>query len=398
MTLAPPPANRKGSSLANLSLTPAQRQRLTYALPPLIAGGLAWVTFMLLGQTPIIRASGLALVIVGMGMALRPMGAVLSVVGALALAFSPSFWAQMGGASNLNPLEVIAAIALAGIGALAAVLISRRPFVGAAIALIIFGGLFLTVVGTPRSLRLTTLLTAWVLYLLHDGLLLSNPRPDSPPTGQLQPYHTLGLLLLMIVGVLNDPLFALMGPAVLLGLFLTNKRLPLIYWLVVLGTLAIGAAGIARLYADSGWWGASAELVEMQGIRVPFIIADGWREPSRWLRLIDLVTTQFTLAGLLLGVLGLARLARWYPPIGVVTMVAYGAYGIFALVYFGADAPVLLLPLLMIQVMWMTYAIYTFSQWLRKSARPGHRHVHWLAPATFTLLPLLMLLRIAGIL
>jgi hypothetical protein len=40
----------------------------------------------------------------------------------------------------------------------------------------------------------------------------------------------------------------------------------------------------------------------------------------------------------------------------------------------------------------MTYAIYTFGQWLEKSIHTAR----WLAAATFTLLPLVMLLRIVG--
>jgi ABC-type uncharacterized transport system permease subunit len=66
-------------------------------------------------------------------------------------------------------------------------------------------------------------------------------------------------------------------------------------------------------------------------------------------------------------------------------------------VYFGEDSAVLLLPLLMIQVFWMTYAVYTFSQWLEKSLGWGGRLAVWFAPAAFTLLPLGMLGRIVGV-
>jgi hypothetical protein len=51
----------------------------------------------------------------------------------------------------------------------------------------------------------------------------------------------------------------------------------------------------------------------------------------------------------------------------------------------------------MIQLLWMTYAIYTFGQWLQKSIEPKMR-VRWVAAAAFTLLPLFMLLRIVGML
>ena len=382
--------------MASLTLTQEQRDRVRYFLPALISGILAWFALLLLGNTPLIRASGLALIIVGMTLALRPMGTLLSIIGGLALAFSPSFWAQTGGAEMLVPSEVLLTMGLALGGGLIVLWLSKRPIFGIALAVIIFAALFLSAVGTPRSLRLTTLLAAWSLYLLVDGLLISNPRPDSPPTGELALHHTLGLLLLLTIGVLNDPLFVLFAPAVVLGLFLSKKSMSIWYWLLLIAVIAYGVYGMIALYVDDHWWVYPAASAEMVGLRVPFILADGWRESSRWLRLMELITGQFTIFGLILGVLGLARLSRWYPPVGVVTMIAYGSFAAFGLVYFGADAPVLLLPLLMIQVLWMTYAAYSFSQWLQKSASPTYRGVRWLAPAVFTLLPLLMLLRIVA--
>lgn len=384
--------------MAVFSLTKQQRDRARYFLPPAIAGGSAWIVFMLLGHTPVIRASGLALIIVGMTLALRPMGMALAVIGGLAFAFSPSFWAQTGGAESLNAAEVLAALAAAAVGGGLVIAFSRRPFWGAALAILVFGGLFLAVIGTPRSLRLTTLLSAWSLYLLIDGLLVSNPRPEAPPTGELGAHHTFGLLLLLIVGVLNDPLFVLLAPAIMLGLFLSKKPMPLWYWLVLAGAAAYGLRALIVLYVDTGWWSYPAAQADAAGLHVPYFMADGWRNPIRWVRLMELIVSQYTVAGLALGVLGLARLARWYPPVGVVTMIAYGSFGLFGLIYFGADAPVQLLPLLMIQVFWMTYAVYAFGQWLQKSAISPSRNARWLVTAAFTLLPLVMLLRIAGVL
>lgn len=382
--------------MAVFSLTQIQRDRARYVLPAVVAGVSAWLALMLFGETPVVRASGLALIVVGMTLALRPMGPVLSIIGGLALAFSPSFWAQSGGSESLNSSEVLVAIALAGVGATAAVVLSKRPFPAVALALIIFAGLFFTTVGTPRSLRLTTLLSAWSLYMLIDALLRSNPRPDAPPTGELGAHHTWGLLLLLAVGILNDPLFVLLAPAVVLGLFLSKKRMPVGYWLVLALVIVYGVRGTLMLYADTDWWLFPAEQADALGLRVPYLIADGWRAPIRWVRLMGLITSQFSVAGLALGVLGLARLARWYPPVGVVTMIAYGAFALFGLTYFGSDAPVHLLPLLMIQIFWMTYAVYTFSQWLQKSVKPAYQRVRWVAPAAFTLLPLGMLIRIVG--
>jgi hypothetical protein len=243
-------------------------------------------------------------------------------------------------------------------------------------------------------LRLTTLLTAWFLYLLVDVLLLTNPRPDGPPPATLEPYQTWGLLLLLTLGILNDPLFTLLAPALFLALLLSKTRLPLWYWALSAIIAIYGARGIAILYLDSGWWLFPA--ANAQNIHVPFVIADGWRQAWRWLYLINLVIAQFTAFGVLLGVVGLARMARWYPPLGIVTMIAYATYALFGLVYFGRDSAVLLLPLLMIQILWMTYAVYALRQWLQKTLHPTSPVARWLAPAIFVLLPITLFVRIAG--
>lgn len=371
-------------------------QRSLFWPPAWLVGGAVWLIFMLVGQTPIVRASGLALVIVGMAMALRPMGSALAVIGGCALAFSPSFWIQTGGAESLNPLAVGAALLGAGLLAAAAIWLSKRPFLGIAVGLILFAALFLTRIGTPNSLRLTTLLTAWTLYLLVDGLLVSNPRPDEPSNGALGIQHTYGLLLLLAIGVINDPLFVLLVPAVALGLFLSRKHLPVWYWLGILVILGFGLYRVSQTYYSPYWWNLPVEQALATPDSMPYLLASVWREPGRWIRLMELVSSQFTIAGLALGILGLARLSRWHPPVGVVTMIAYGMYAAFGLIYYGKDSPVLLLPLLMIQLLWMTYAVYTFSQWLQKSLKPAR--VQWVATAAFTLLPLLMLLRIVGML
>lgn len=370
--------------------------------PPIIAGGAALFAFIILGNAPIPRASAMAAVIAFIGLTLRPMGAALSVAGALALAFSPSFWAQTGGAPDTPTLiEMIAGAALPVVLIVLVALPLRVviPLIGACAVAV---ALIEPPLVAAHSLRITTLLAAWLLFLLTEALILTDIRPDAALLTGRQPYrrdHIPLIALIMLLGILNDPLFALMSPAVLLGIWLTRRALHPLYWLALIGVSVYGAAQIVQTYVDSGWWIVSAEGAAALNRHIPFLIADGFREPSRWLGLFDLTIRQFTLFGALLGLIGLVRLARWHPPIGVVTMLAYGAYAVFGLMYFGADAATLLLPLLMIQVVWMTYAAYAFGQWLQKTFRmPASRLVLWFAPALFVLLPLTLLLRIVGVL
>ena len=77
-------------------------------------------------------------------------------------------------------------------------------------------------------------------------------------------------------------------------------------------------------------------------------------------------------------------------------MIAYAAHVLFGLVYFGRDSAVLLLPLMMIQILWMTYAIYAFGEWLQRSVNLPNYPLRWFAPALYVWLPLLMLARITG--
>lgn len=372
------------------------RQRLVYWSPGLAAGLIAWVAFLTLGQTSLIRASGLALIIMGATMMLHRSGPVLATTGGLSLAFSPAFWSQTGGADSLSLEGMVVVLVAAGLVAVVFIRLSERPYLGLAVGLLIFAALFWTQLATLRSLRLNTLATAWLLYLLIDALYITNPRPDEAAPVRLKPRYQIGLLVLMVVGVINDPLFTLLVPAVLLGLWLSYVRLPGWYWLVIAGVVAYGLYGLTVEYVISTWWVYPSAQAEAIGLRVPYIMADGWREASRWLYLVDLVVGQFTVFGVVLGVLGVSRLARWYPPLGVVTMVAYATYALFGLVYFGRDSAVLLLPLLMIQVYWMTYAVKALGDWLQRSFASPHRALYWVAPAAYMLLPALLILRITG--
>lgn len=384
--------------LNRLPLPPTQREALRHWLPALLSGAAAFMAFIVLGHTPLVRALALAATIAGVTLTLRHFGGTLAMIGGLALAFSPAFWSQTGGEDSTTLAMIAVLLLIAGLAGSAFFGVKRKPSLGMAVGIVVFALLFWSLIGTPRSLRITTLLSAWLIYLLTDAILTANPRPDELPPAPLYPRHLLGILVLLTLGILNDPLFTLLAPAVILTLLVAKTRLPIWYWGAIVIVIVIGVRGVAVSYLDSTWWLYPAEQAENFGIRVPFVMADGWREASRWLYLFGLVIGQFSVIGVLLGVFGLARLSRWYPPLGTVTMVAYAAYAIFGLVYFGRDSVVLLMPLLMIQVIWMTYAVHSFSHWLQKSFATRTTAVRWFAPAAFTLLPLIMLFRITGVL
>lgn len=362
-----------------LTLTTQQTALVKYWLPALAAGFMAWLAFLLLGSTPLVRASGLALCIVGIALSLRRLGAVPSFAGALTLAFSPAFWSQTGGGSA-GPATIVIAVVLAVLAALLALVASRRPYLAVGLAVLVFVGLFWSQVGTPRSLRLTSLVTTWLLFIVVDMLLLSNPHPDDPPAKRPQRHHIWGMLLLIGIGIINDPLLGLLCPALMLALLLSYVRLPLWYWGLLLAVTGLGMYGIFATYVESGW-----------------ITPHIWRDAERWIDMVVLVVNQFSAVGVLLGVLGIARLARWYPPLGTTTMIAYAAYTLFGLVYTGPNREILLLPLLIVQVVWMTYAVFTIGQWAAKQETPTAYRMRRLIYLAYLLMPALLLFQIVRV-
>lgn len=343
--------------------------------PAIVASGAALLLLLSLGATPLTRASGLALAIFGATASMRQMGFVASLAGGLTLALCPVFWSQTGGGADAPPLVVIG-VTVAAASMLAISLTLRRYDIGIGVGIAVFLLIFWSQIGTSQSLRLTGLVTAWLLYLLVDMVLLTNPRPGIKPAQAPKRWHTLGLLFLLFIGTINDSLVTLMAPAILLALFLSYARFSPRYWLGLSVVIAAGVVLLARDYLP-----LQPELLNLWG----------WREASRWIDLGELVVAQFGVIGIVLGVIGLARLARWYPPLGTVTMIAYGAYAVFGLVYQGQHRDILLTPLIIIQVIWMTYAVNTIGQWVNKSlANESGLWIH-LVSALYFLIPLSLL-------
>lgn len=363
-------------------------------LPALVNGGIVWALLLIVGETPLVRASGLALVIVGVTLALRRMGSVLAMVGGLTLALSPVFWSQTGGGQG-EPATIVIALAVAVVATLVVVVLSKRPAVGLGLGVVIFVGLFWSQIGTPRSIRLTAFVVSWVMFLLIDMLLVTNPRPDEAPLilrdGGLKSvdgavtaraYHTFGLLLLVTVGILNDPLLTLLIPAIALSLILTRTQLPWWYWLAIGVVLGIGLRGLWIDYLM-----AQGHLIDLWQ----------WRIGQEWLTMIELLVAQFTVLGAALSLLGVARLARWYAPLGIVSMTGFAAYWLFGLVYSGPDETLLLLPMLIIFVLWMSYAVLAISEWAAKTVPEQPRVGRYVVIGVYALLPLMMLWQIVTV-
>lgn len=359
-------------------LTATQLQLLRQWGPACLTATCAWLLLVALGQAPVARATGLALAILGVTASMRAMGLVASVAGGLTLTLSPVIWSQAGGAGT-QPATIVVAAIFATFAVLSASFLLKRNELAIGLGIALFAAIFWNHIGTGQSLRLTVLVTAWLLFLLIDMLMLTNPRPGFKPPQAPERWHLAGIPLLFALGALNDPLVTLFAPAILLALLLSYARLPGWYWLTIVAIAVAGAYLLAQTYLLTA---------------SPLLLPLGWRDAQRWLALGEYPLAQFGWAGIALGIVGVARLARWYPPLGTVTIIAFASYMLFGLTYIGKHREVLLLPLIIIQVMWMTYAVNSISQWVNKSLQNEAGLWIHLVSALYIALPALLLLDI----
>ncbi len=368
-------------------------QRLRHWSPALLGGALALVVFLFPGETPELRASGMALVIVATAMLLRRFGSALALCGCLVLAFSPAFWTQTGGTSRQDLLPLLALALLAALVVL--VLLRQRGslLLAAVVALALFSLVFWWQQGQADSLRLTALASAWLLVLLVDLLQRSLPHPDDGEVKAAEASHAWAILILLFIGVANTPLFVLFVPAVFSALLLSRVRLARGFWLLLLFVCLFGLYGMVSRYLSSEWWLYPAAQAAEEGLVLPWLLADGWREAARWLTLLEIVRDQLSIPGSLLALFGLSRLSRWYPATGIVMLLAWGCWAFFGLIYFGRDIAVLLLPLHMIGIFWMTVAVHAIRDWSVRIAGGSGFRPDRAVTGIYALLPLWLLLQ-----
>ena len=311
--------------------------KLTSLLP---FGSVAWRVNLASAIPAALACAGLTLILQ------RLVGPVLAALAGLALAFSPTFWSQAVEA-EVYALNALFAVAILGI--------------------------------------------------LIDALYLTAPRFGGQ--GAMRARSVWTLAFAFGLGLTNHLTLALLLPAALLALWICRPGLTARQWGVAFALL--GAGLLVYLYIPLRWpalhGGATMPLGDflawVTGQRFGgAVMLEYWSQPDRWLTIGRLVVDQFGVIGLILGVIGLARLARWFPEMGVVTLLAYGAYFAYALVYIVPDIAVFLLPMHVVQVIWMAYAVHAAGEWASKlfHDRTGRR-LHTVLYSLAALMPLALL-------
>jgi hypothetical protein len=77
-------------------LLKAQQSRIYYWYPAIVAGVGMTLVYMGVGQTPLLRAIALGIVIAGISLSLRRLGSLFSIAGGVLLGSTPVYWSQTG--------------------------------------------------------------------------------------------------------------------------------------------------------------------------------------------------------------------------------------------------------------------------------------------------------------
>lgn len=218
---------------------------------------------------------------------------------------------------------------------------------------------------------LNALFVVIIIGILVHGLYVTDPRFGGERA--MGARSVFGLALAFGFGLTNHLTIVLLVPPAIFGLWMCRPRLTPKQWAVAAGLFA--APLLLYLYIPLRWpalhGGAAMPFAEfiawVTGQRFGgALMFEYFSQTDRWATIFRLVVEQFGVVGLLLAVVGLARLARWFPGVGVVTLLAYGAYFAYSLVYIIPDIGVFLIPMHIIQVIWMAYAVHAVSEWLPK--------------------------------
>ena len=361
-----------------------------------MSGCITFLLFAVIGHAPYLRAGAMSIAVVGITASLRSLGRLLCIVGGLSFALSPISWSQTGGSLSVNELTVGYVLFFAiGVAIVTFLLISNRGLYYAAIISVTLTVVLIVILNeSVRSARISHLLGAWLIYMLMIALSKTNPRPEDPPATEVSHRHQYAVLVLYLLGVFNDPLFTLYAPALLLGLWLSRIHLPLWQW-VVYGVMTIyGGAVFYGIYVSDEWSFYSAQFLMDGSIAPPYLILDGWRNTSRWIMLMSNLATQYTLVGTIISLVGIARFSRWHPPISNMLLIGYGSFYVFGLMYFGQNQTIYMIPLLGIQIIWLTYGIHSIGQWILRYTQQTSPTIPRLLTGLFIILPIVQLGRI----
>jgi len=346
------------------------------------SGGLAALAYLLTLQRTIGRADTFEFQVVGptLGIA-HPTGYPLYVL--LGKLFSLLPLGQTATRVNLTSL-VAAALSAALIALLLVHILKAHPVISGLGALAFaLSPTFWSQAVIAEVYALHTALLAGML-LLAGRLIASNehlrlpPWRSTPGPPGMQARLSIGLMALAGLGLTNHLTTVLLLPALGLAAALAWPRLSWKQWLLGGGLLA--AALLIYLYIPLRWptvtdgspmplsdfigWVTGSRFAGALQLRAWLVDGERWRIMGR------LLVDQYGWPGIGLGALGLGWLAWRQPRMALVTGLVFAAVGFYGLNYYVPDISVFVIPCFAMLAIWMACGIQAVLDGLARLAPP----------------------------
>jgi hypothetical protein len=240
----------------------------------------------------------------------------------------------------------------------------------------------------------------WLVARYQRGVLFNDQAVHVLTSGANSPYSArIVIIMFALIGLslTNHLTTVLLFPAIALTLILTWPRLSAKQWMLAIGLLL--AALLIYLYIPLRWpalHDRQAMLADefwgwVTGSRFQGALQfQAWlNDPERWRILGRLILDQYGWLGVILSLIGIVLMALRQWRAALVSAVAFLAFAFYGLNYLIPDIGVFLIPLFMLQAMWMGYGVAVMIDWVFR--RYSLRIEAWVHAALITLFALLPL-------
>jgi hypothetical protein len=240
----------------------------------------------------------------------------------------------------------------------------------------------------------------WLVVRYRRGVLVEDQAvhvllrdSDSPYPGRI----VIVMFALIGLSLTNHLTTVLLLPAVALSLILAWPRLSARQWTLAVGLML--AALLIYLYIPLRWpalhdgramrpdefWG----WVTGSRFRGALQLQAWLQDPERWRILGRLIFDQYGWLGVILGLIGFVLMVVRQWRAALVSTAVFAAIAFYGLNYLIPDIGVFLIPLFMLQAMWMGYGVAVMIDWVFR--RYSLRIETWVHAALITLFALLPL-------
>ena len=240
----------------------------------------------------------------------------------------------------------------------------------------------------------------WLVTRFHQGVLVDNPSIAASVQADPSRYAArIVIILFALTGLSlsNHLTTVLLIPTVALALLIAQPRLTWKQWILAAGVFVAGL--LIYLYIPLRWpalhdgrlmrWDEFWGWVTGSRFRGALQLQAWLTDPGRWQILSRLILDQYGWIGIVISAAGLILMVirQWRP--ALITLTVFAAHAFYGLNYLVPDISVFLIPMFLIQAIWMGYGIAVTIGWFfRRYSIPTEEWVHGALVTIFAILPL----------